>query len=132
MGPGSQRFRPGERIDPGNPDLRHGRRAGRNQARVSSSDPLYAAQQEQLDRLDGGPLRRSAPGRVGGAPTYQAAVDPRSDERLRVYQPGPEHLEGSDSVEPAGVARLAGADSGAAGGQYVALRGPDLHSGHGG
>ena len=116
--------------DAGHAHLCDGHLAGRRQARVSADAALHAAQQEQPDRPDGGALRRRAPGRDGGAAAFQAGADSGPDERGRVHQPGPEHFQGSDAVEPAGLARAARADSGAAGGQHVPVRGPDLHSGH--
>ena len=102
---------------------------GEKEAGIPSNAALHSAQQEQPDQPDDGALRRRSSGRKRGAAALQAATDPRPDERRRVYQSGPEHLEGPDLVEPAGVACIARADSDLTGGQYVPLCGPDIHTG---
>ena len=116
-----------QRLGAGYAHLRDGHAAGRGQARVPADAALYAAQQEQPDRPDGGALRRRSPGRNRGAAALQAAVDSRTDEHRGLHQSGPEHFQGPDAVEPAGLARAARADSGAAGGQHVPVCGSDLH-----
>ncbi len=90
--------------------------------------PFTPRGKTEPDRSDGGALRRSASGRNRGAGFAEAGDYSGSGADRDADQSGSEYFEGSDAMEPAGLAGTAEPDADAADRQYVPVRRADLYS----
>ena len=87
---------------------------GETKPEFLSDDSIHAPQSRQSDRPHDGALRWRTFGRESGFAAFQAGNHPGAHASGSADQSGSEHLEGSDALEPAGLASSARPDAGAA------------------